>query len=117
MLPFVKILNNDFSVASQLDLNQISAAACVGYKSIIIHRPDFEVEPSKPTSDVVIPFARSLGLSIEYQPLSVNGFTKPDLVQFSMLLKTLPVPILAYCCSGARSAKIFLIFKEKYKNL
>ncbi len=106
-LPFIKVLTPEFSVASQLSLDQVNAVKTAGYKSIVINRPDFEDDlDQQPTSSSIIFASNAIGLSVRYFPIGRN-FTKSDLIEFADILNILPTPVLAYCHTGFRSAKLF----------
>ena len=82
-------------------------AARAGFKSVINNRPDFEHGPDQPTSAAIEAAAHAAGL--EYRHLPVNGaYQSPEeIAAFGALLRELPRPILAFCRSGARSARLF----------
>lgn len=101
-------INNWFSVAGQLYVEDMAEVSNAGYKSIIINRPDFEAGPLQPTSADVIQAAKAAGLQAYYQPAVAGQLTQADAIQFAQLLKELPKPILAYCQSGGRCVQLFM---------
>jgi uncharacterized protein (TIGR01244 family) len=103
----IQPLNDDFSVAPQLGPQDMVAVASLGYKSVIINRPDFEGGPDQPTAESVAAAAREAGLRVEYQPVVSGAMTADDVSRFSELLQTLPAPILAYCRSGTRCTVLY----------
>ena len=84
-----------------------SAVAALGYKSVIINRPDFEGGTDQPLSSEVMDAARQAGLQVEYQPVVSGAITPADVARFAQLLETLPGPVLAYCRSGARCTNLY----------
>ncbi|MCQ9617203.1 TIGR01244 family sulfur transferase [Paenalcaligenes niemegkensis] len=100
-------LNDNFAVAPQINLEDVQTAANVGFKSIIINRPDFEGGAEQPTSADVIAAAKSAGLDIAYQPVISGQISAEDVQEFAALITRLPKPILAYCRSGSRCANLY----------
>ena len=99
----------DFCVSPQLDPAAMAEAAAAGFKSVVNNRPDMEGGPDQPLSVDVEAAARAAGL--EYRHLPVNGaYQSPEEVEaMRVLLDSLPKPILAFCRSGARSTRLFML--------
>jgi len=99
----------DFCVSPQLDPAAMAEAAAAGFKSVVNNRPDMEGGPDQPLSADVEAAARAAGL--EYRHLPVNGaYQSPEEVEaMRVLLDSLPKPILAFCRSGARSTRLFML--------
>lgn len=97
----------EFCVAPQLGPLDMSQVAAAGFKSVINNRPDLEGGPEQPLSAAVEAACRAAGL--EYRHLPVSGaFQSPEqIAAFGELLQSLPRPILAFCRSGARSARLY----------
>ncbi|MDE1948632.1 MAG: TIGR01244 family phosphatase [Burkholderiales bacterium] len=96
----------DVCVAPQLSPEAMAEAARAGFRSVINNRPDFEHGPDQPTNAAIEAAARAAGL--EYRFLPVNGMyqSPEEIAAFGALLRELPRPILAFCRSGARSARL-----------
>ena len=103
----ISALTPDFAVAPQLGPDDMVAVAAAGYKSVIIHRPDFEGGPDQPTAADVAMAARQAGLQVKFQPVVSVGMTAADVERFAELLKTLPTPVLAYCRTGTRCTVLY----------
>jgi uncharacterized protein (TIGR01244 family) len=103
----LKVLNDKFAVAPQLQAADMADVAAAGYKSVIINRPDFEGGPDQPTAADVMAAARAAGLEVEYQPVVSGAMTSEDVARFAQLLKALPAPVLAYCRTGTRCANLY----------
>lgn len=103
----VNRLTDNFAVAPQLAASDMAAVAALGYKSVIINRPDFEGGTDQPLSSEVMDAARQAGLQVEYQPVVSGAITPADVARFAQLLETLPGPVLAYCRSGARCTNLY----------
>lgn len=103
----VNRLTENFAVAPQLSASDMAAVAALGYKSVIINRPDFEGGPEQPLSTDVMVAAKAAGLQVEYQPVVSGAITAQDVARFAELLDTLPGPVLAFCRSGARCTNLY----------
>lgn len=105
----VKQLTEDFAVAGQLHPGQIAALAAAGFKSLICNRPDGEA-PDEPQFGEIDIAAREAGLEVRYIPVSNQvGLTADNVEETRVALAEMPGPILAYCRSGARSARLYEI--------
>jgi uncharacterized protein (TIGR01244 family) len=94
-------VTDDLSVAPQISLEDVAAAAGQGFKLIINNRPDGE-EPAQPSSDEMAAAAAAAGIA--YAHIPVRGGPTPDQVEAErQLLETAEGPVLAFCRSGTRS--------------
>lgn len=94
-------VTDDLSVSPQISVDDVAAAAALGFKLIINNRPDGE-EPGQPTSAEIEAAAKDAGLAYAYIP--VRGGPTPDQVeQERQVLAEAEGPVLAYCRSGTRS--------------
>lgn len=100
-------LTPDFSVAPQLQPEDMQALADAGFKSVIINRPDGEGGPDQPPAADVLKAADEAGLQARYQPVDSGAITPEDVQQFAGLLHELPAPVLAFCRSGGRCTRLF----------
>ena len=100
-------LNDDLSVAPQLEPQAMQLAAQAGFKSVINNRPDFEAGPEQPTSAAIEAAARAAGLEYRYLPVSPMVQTPEEVARFAALLAELPKPILAAasCSRPPRAAE------------
>ena len=98
----------DICAAPQLTPEAMAEAAAMGFKSVVNNRPDFEGGAEQPTSAQIEAAARAAGL--EYRHLPVNGaYQSPEeIAACARLAAELPRPMLMFCRSGARSAKLFM---------
>lgn len=107
--PSWKPLTDDFAVAGQLYPDDMATIAEAGFAALICNRPDGEA-PDEPQFDAVSEAAEKVGLEVRYIPVSHQiGLTSENVAQMQAALSELPTPVLAYCRSGARSAKLFEI--------
>ena len=98
----------DVCVAPQLTPEAMAEAARVGFRSVINNRPDFEHGPQQPTNAAIEAAAHAAGLEYRFLPVA-SGYQSPEeIAAFAQLLKELPRPILVFCRSGARSARLYM---------
>jgi sulfide:quinone oxidoreductase len=93
-------------VSGQIGLDALEEIARQGFRAIICNRPDGE-DPSQPTSSAVEEKAARLGIGFAYVPVTPEGPDDRDVADMARALERLPRPLLAYCRSGARSAKVW----------
>lgn len=97
----------DVCVAPQLTPDAMADAAAAGFRSVVNNRPDFEGGPDQPTSVQIESAARAAGLEYRFLPVQ-SGYQSPEeIAEFARLLAELPRPMLLFCRSGARSAKLY----------
>lgn len=97
----------DVCAAPQLTPEAMAEAARLGFRAVVNNRPDFEHGPDQPTSAAIEAAARAAG--IEYRHLPVDGgYQSPEQIEaMAQLLDELPRPVLLFCRSGARSARLY----------
>lgn len=103
--PEITKLNDTISVSPQLGLDDVTALAKAGFKSIICNRPD-EEEGDHPRSAAIAEASEKAGLGFAYIPAVSGSITEQDGEKMAAALASLPAPALAYCRSGARSTKL-----------
>lgn len=110
-LPFQSIAA-DVCVAPQLTPQAMSEVVKAGFRSVVNNRPDFEEGPEQPTSAHIEAAALAAGLQYRHLPVS-GGFQSPEQAQaMAQLLSDLPRPLLMFCRSGARSAKLYALAQQ-----
>ena len=105
-------INEQISVAPQILPTDMQAVAEAGFKSVLINRPDWEIEPSQLGSDLMIEAAKNAGLEVHYQPIISGEITLENIQEFKQLFQKLPKPIFAYCRSGARCANLYQLAQQ-----
>ena len=94
-------VTDQLSVAPQIAVADVEAAAKAGFTLIINNRPDGE-DPGQPTGAQIEAAARAAGL--DYVHIPVRGGPTPEQVETERaLLAEAKGPVLAYCRSGTRS--------------
>jgi uncharacterized protein (TIGR01244 family) len=105
LLP-LRALAPDLCVAPQLTPEAMAEAARQGFRSVVNNRPDFEHDREQPTNASIEAAARAAGLEYRFLPVD-GGYQSPEeIAAMAQLLAELPRPILAFCRSGARSARL-----------
>ena len=107
LLPLRQVAD-DVCVAPQLTVEAMAAAAAAGFKSVVNNRPDFEHGPDQPSSAQMQAAAEAAGLQYRHLPVD-GGYQSPEeIAAFAALLNELPRPLLAFCRSGSRSARLYM---------
>lgn len=101
----IKRLNAGIATSPQILPTDIEAIARAGYRSIICNRPDRE-EQRQPTARDIESASRAAGLGFAHIPVVSGSASESDAAAMAKALASLPGPVLAYCRSGARSAKL-----------
>lgn len=104
----VRAVAPDVCVAPQLTPESMAEAARAGFRSVINNRPDFEHGPDQPTNASIETAARAAGLEYRFLPVGSAYQSAQEIAAFAHLLAELPRPILMFCRSGARSARLFM---------
>lgn len=108
----VQAIAADVCVAPQLTPEAMAEAARQGFRSVVNNRPDFEGGPDQPTSADIAAAAAAAGLEYRYLPVS-GAYQSPDeAAQMARLLQELPRPVLMFCRSGARSARLYSLAQQ-----
>jgi uncharacterized protein (TIGR01244 family) len=97
----------DVCVAPQLTPEALAEVARQGFKSVVNNRPDFEHGGDQPTSAAIEAAARAAGLEYRHLPVDGASQTPEQIAAFGQLMRDLPRPVLAFCRTGARSAKLY----------
>jgi sulfide:quinone oxidoreductase len=105
-------LDDRISVSPQIEPSDIAGIAAQGFKSIICNRPDGEGQ-DQPSAAVIEAEARNHGLAFAHVPAVAGALTPADALAMGKALETVPTPALAYCRSGARSAKLWEMSGER----
>ena len=104
----IRQLTLGLSVADQLTIDDLEAIKEAGFKAVICNRPDEEGEPHA-EADSMAQKADALGLEFRYLPVNGANITDTDAAKHGALLSEVPWPVLTYCRSGARCAKLWAL--------
>jgi sulfide:quinone oxidoreductase len=97
-----------YSVAPQIAPGDVAEIAALGYRSIMCNRPDGE-SPGQPPAAAVRGEADRLGLAFAFVPVVSGAIDADDVADFGAAIDRLPKPVLAYCRSGTRCQKLWLL--------
>ena len=100
-------INDDFATCPQLLPTQMAAVAAAGFKSVINNRPDHEGGNEQPSSAEIERAAVAAGLRYAYLPVVPSDIKPDEIAKMGALVEELPKPVLAFCRSGARAAKLY----------
>ncbi len=103
-------IDANFSIAGQISVGDLPGLAEAGFKTIVCARPDNE-EPGQPSFAVIAAAAKAAGLAAVHIPVS-GSIGEGQLIRMQQALKTLPMPMLGYCRSGARAGSLFSAAKS-----
>lgn len=109
MKPPVKI-NDDISVAWQIEPSDVADLAAQGFRTIINNRPDGE-EPGQPSSAEVRAAAEKAGMKYVMIPVAGGVMDRATVAAFDKALKDNPGPVLAHCRSGTRSHFLWALIR------
>ncbi len=108
-------LSEELSVSPQIKIDDIGTIKALGFRSIIINRPDGEA-PDQPDHDDVVAAAMLAGLEIVYLPVISGRILNANIDSFIAARAKMPRPTLAYCASGARSATLWALSEATRDN-
>jgi uncharacterized protein (TIGR01244 family) len=103
----IRSVATDVCVAPQLTSESMAEAARAGFRSVVNNRPDFEHGPDQPTNAQIEAAAKAAGLEYRFLPVDGAFQTPEQIAQMARLLRELPHPMLLFCRSGARSARLY----------
>lgn len=112
----IKKINDQLSVAPQIQAAELTQVKALGFVSVINNRPDKE-EANQPTAADVQQQAEALGLSYQYQPVISGQITDEDIVEFQRLLAAEQTPILAFCRTGTRCTMLWALASATTDNI
>lgn len=103
-------IDDNISVAGQIDTSDVAAAAAQGFTLIINNRPEQE-EPGQPSGDSIREAARAAGLGYVAIPITPGGFSASQIGAMQQALDGAEGPVLAFCRSGTRSTFCWALAK------
>ncbi len=101
-------LSSRFFVSAQITKDDLKIIAEQGFRSIINNRPDSEVD-GQPESAELAAVAAELRMEFIHLPVVLRSITSQDVNDFKRVCENLEAPILLFCRSGARSAKLWTL--------
>jgi uncharacterized protein (TIGR01244 family) len=106
--PVAHPLGEGIKVREQVTLDDVARLGGEGYRTVIDLRPDGEVA-GQPASTAVGEVARSAGMSFAYIPTPHGTIPDETVAEFSRVLADAPRPVMLYCRSGKRAARVWAL--------
>ena len=111
-----KVISDELSVSPQISVDDVKALAEQGYNAIICNRPDGE-GADQPTFAELSAAAKAVGIDVRYIPVEVGKVTEDAVFAFNRALLEMPIPALAYCRTGTRSATLWSLTQANRLSL
>lgn len=108
----IRVLNPDFAVSPQIEVDDLAEIAGAGYVTVINNRPEDE-EAGQPAGAALEAAAAASGLTYVAIPVGHAGFGHPQLDAMANALSTAGGPVLAFCRSGTRSCHLWALAMAK----
>jgi sulfide:quinone oxidoreductase len=102
----VQQLDDAIFATGQISETDLAVIAKNGIRTVVNNRPDGEAE-DQPVSEELAAAAESLGLNYVHFPVLSNGITPDNVQGFAAMRDDLEGPVLLFCRTGARSAKLW----------
>lgn len=102
----IRKISNDLSAGSQISPSDVTELKQLGFRSIIVNRPDGEGE-GQPAFATIEAAANIAELEITYIPVFPGQLTDEHINQFSDAVEKHPKPIFAFCRTGTRAATLW----------
>ena len=112
----IKTLTAGLSVSPQVVAADMKAIKDAGFRALICNRPDGEGN-DQPTFDEIAKAAKAQGLEAIYLPIVSGMVRDEDAAEFDATLTALPVPVLAYCRTGTRSATLWSLAQASKRSV
>jgi sulfide:quinone oxidoreductase len=108
----IKSLDNDFSVAGQIQITDVAEIARQGFRSIVCNRPDGEGN-DQPLFEEIRRAAELENVEVRYLPVESGKVRDEDAREFEAETQELPRPVLAFCRTGTRSVTLWSLASVK----
>jgi uncharacterized protein (TIGR01244 family) len=104
----VRPITPEFAVSPQVRPEDLSEARRLGFRSIVVARPDDE-EAGQPSIAEMRDAAAEAGLGFAAVPVRPGHVTDEDVESFAAAVETIEGPVLGYCRTGARAATLWAL--------
>lgn len=101
----IRRLAPELAVAAQLRVDDLAEVAATGFRTVINNRPDGE-EPGQPAAIEIERAAYAAGLGYHHIPVAPGKLDDRDARRFGAAVRN-EGPVLAFCRTGNRSAKLW----------
>ena len=99
-------LDRNFTVSPQITVEELPLLKQSGYRAIVNNRPDGE-EPGQPAAEDLRREAERLGLAYAHIRVTPGQPRDEDARALARILADADGPVLAFCRTGNRSAKLW----------
>lgn len=99
-------IEQDIFISAQINTKNIKALAQAGFKTIICNRPDRE-DPDQVDFSIIKAAAAEYNIKAYHVPIAPPTIEQADIKAMQEVLRTAPLPLLAYCLSGVRSMHLY----------
>lgn len=100
-------LSDTFSSCPQINPEDITEIAQLGFKAIINARPDNEGGGEQPTSNSLKEAAEKAGLSYIHIPVIPANIKPNDISTCASFVSNAPTPVLGFCKTGMRATSLY----------
>lgn len=104
-------ISEDYSVAGQIEPDDVAAIKQAGFKSVICNRPDDE-QPGQTPARSVQAAVEAAGLAFRYIPVISGQITAANVQDQAAALDEMEGPVFAYCRSGARCTNLYALVQQ-----
>jgi len=104
-------LSDNYSVAIQIQPEDVGFFASEGFTTIICNRPDGE-DVGQPPSAAIREACEKHGIEFYMIPMQGRGLDTETVDQFLTVMRNAPGPVLGYCRSGTRSAILWQVASQ-----
>jgi len=104
----IRKINDSISVAPQINPDDMTAIAELGFRTVINNRPDGEAPDQAPAA-LMEEAARNAGLAYRFVPVISGQLTSDNVDDFAAAMAEVEGPVLAFCRSGTRSATLWAL--------
>lgn len=99
-------ITDEYFVAAQIDVDEVSAIAAHGFVAVICNRPDGE-DSGQPTAAAIATACIDAGIAFHHVPITTLPIPSDAIREHQRVIEESNGPVLGYCRSGQRSAVIF----------
>lgn len=104
----LRTLNENLSLADQLTAEDLPGIVEQGFKTVICNRPDEEGEAHLSAAQAQAQLSAA-GVTFHYLPVNGAAITDQDVADHAALLEKAQGPVLTYCRTGTRCAKLWAL--------
>lgn len=112
----IRQITAEFSVSPQIAKDDAPKIANLGFGKVINNRPDGE-EDGQPSSMNIMTAVSSKGMGYLHIPISGSNISDQDISDFRQAVQSANGPVLAFCRTGTRSAKLWALCETEKRSV